>query len=146
MTQQLLRAGAFATVFITVTMFGFLIHGVVLRDGYLAVAQLHRTAPLIPSLLLANLAFTGGAIWLFSSSRPSRGIWRDGLTFGLKLWVFWPVPLFLIAYSSQPIPGTLVAMQIGFELVDMLLIGTLIAALYGDRLAASARAPLTSVA
>ena len=142
----LFHAGAFATVFVTVTLFGYLIHGVVLQEGYLAVAQLHRAAPLMPYLLAANVFFTAGAVWLFTSSRRQGSLWRDGLVYGLKMWVFWPVPLFLIAYSSQPLPGSLVAMQIGLEFVDMLLIGLLIAALYGERAAVGTTATVMSPA
>lgn len=129
MTSLPRRVIAFAVVFTTVTLLGFVIHAVILRNGYLEVAHLHRTAPLFPSLLLANAAFTAGALWLYRR-RSDGTFWREGLTFGLKLWVFWPVPVFLIAYSSQPIPGDFVLKQILLELPDMIVIGLLIAALY----------------
>lgn len=132
MTSLPRRVVGFAVVFVTVTLLGFVIHAVILRNGYLEVAHLHRTAPLFPWLLLANAAFTAGAVWLFHG-RPAGTFWREGVTHGLKLWVFWPVPVFLIAYSSQPIPGDFVLKQILLELPDMIVIGLLIAALYGRR-------------
>ncbi len=54
----------------------------------------------------------------------------QGLRFGLAVWLLWAVPIFLIQYAGQPFPGSMIGKEIGLELLDMLILGLLTAALY----------------
>ena len=54
----------------------------------------------------------------------------QGLRYGLAVWLVASVSRYLTYFAIQPLPGGIVAMQIGLELVMMLLLGIVIAAIY----------------
>ena len=120
-------------IFILANLTGFLIHAVLLAPDYMSVKQLYR--PMGGEKLLwiniAYIAFAIGATWIYAkgveASRPWLG---QGLRFGLAIWLVLAVPSFCIAYAVQPVPMSLTMKQIGYELVDKLLIGVVIAAIY----------------
>lgn len=128
-------------VFVAATLLGYLIHGVLLRSDYQTITHLQRKEPLFPFLLLGNLAFSTALVSLYALTSHASPI-RGGVVFGFLLWLLWPVPIFLIDYAGQPIPGILAAKQIMLELPDMLALGLLTAWLYRSPSTYSAGSPI----
>jgi hypothetical protein len=120
----------FAAVFVAATLLGFVIHVLILGEDYRSLGHLHRDQPLLPFLLLANLAFALGFAWLYAKGVEEKPWLGQGLRFGFAVWLLWAVPFFLIQYSGQPLPGSLVLKQIGIEFFDMLILGLIAAAVY----------------
>lgn len=116
-------------VFVAATALGYLIHGVLLRSDYQTITHLQRAEPLFPFLLLGNLAFSTAFVSLYALTSNASAV-KGGAIFGFLRWLLWPVPIFLIDYAGQPIPGALTAKQIILELPDMLMLGLLTAWLY----------------
>lgn len=119
--------------FIVANVAGFLIHALLLAPDYMSVKHLYRPegAEKMLWINVAYLAFAIGATWIYAKGVESNRPWLgQGLRFGIAIWLVLAVPSFLIAYSVQPMPMSLTLKQVGYEFVDKLLIGVVIAALY----------------
>ena len=119
--------------FIVANLTGFLIHAVLLGPDYMKVKHLFRPegAEKLLWINVAYLAFAIGAVWIYAKGVEANRPWiGQGLRYGLAIWLVLAVPSFLIAYATQPLPMGLTMKQVGFEFIDKLLIGVVIAALY----------------
>ena len=119
-------------------LLGFLVHGLLLRGEYLAIAHLYRSsagasaqAGWIPvAYLLLGLAMT----WLYRRMPATGSVeLARGLRFGCAIALVSLVPWHLLAYVGQPLPASLVLKQVGLDLVAMLLLGMLLAWLQPHR-------------
>jgi hypothetical protein len=120
----------FMIIFLVTTVLGYIIHAVLLASEYQRVRHLHRSQPVMPFLLLGNVAFSLAFVWLYARGVEAKPWAGQGLRFGVAVWLLWAVPIFLIQYAGQPFPGSMIAKEIGFELPDMLVLGLLTAAFY----------------
>ena len=81
-----------------------------------------------PWLLLAHALIGFAMTWIFgqglSGTRPTL---VQGLRFGFAMALFSTVPGYLVHYAVQPLPPLLVAKQVAFGLLGMLLLGMLVA-------------------
>ena len=72
--------------------------------------------------------------WLFRRMYPERRVRaRDGLQFGLAIALVSFLPWHLLAYVGQPLPSGLLARQVVFDLLSMLLLGRLLVWLRPNR-------------
>jgi hypothetical protein len=120
------------------------IHGFILSADYepfegtlLRVAGSDQPPWQMVFLPVAHLAYVSAMVWLHARLRLDGSAVAQGLTLGLVSWLMSQVPLWMIWYAQQPWPGSLVVKQLGLELVAMIVIGTVIAAVAR----AGARAP-----
>lgn len=117
---------------------GFLVHGLLLRADYQALAELYRTqeqanahaAWILPAYLLLGLAMT----WLYRRMPASDGVdLARGARFGLAVGLVSFVPWHMLAFVAQPLPSSLMLRQVAFDLVAMVLLGLLLAWLQPHR-------------
>ncbi|MEN1939902.1 hypothetical protein WCE41_01550 [Luteimonas sp. MJ246] len=119
-------------------LIGFLVHGLLLRPDYQALAQLYRSpeqanahaAWIIPAYLSLGLAMT----WLYRRMPASDGVdLTRGARFGLAVALVSYVPWHVLAFVGQPLPLALMLRQVAFDLVAMVLLGMLLAWLQPHR-------------
>ena len=111
-----------------------LIHGVLLRNDYAALAATgfvrgpEAGARFLPWMLLAHacIGFALTALYRAFHPRPTSDI-RQGLRFGALAALVATIPGYLIYYAVQPWPGGVVVKQVVFSTVAMLLLGLLLA-------------------
>ena len=117
---------------------GMLVHGVLLRADYQAMAALYRTqaqanahaAWILPAYLLLGLAMT----WLYRRMPASDGVeLARGARFGLAIALVSFVPWHMLAFVAQPLPLSLMLRQVVLDLVAMVLLGMLLAWLQPHR-------------
>jgi hypothetical protein len=112
----------------------FLVHGVLLRGDYLQLAQLFRTdadqQQYFPYMVLAHVLLSGAFVWIYARGVEARPWFGQGVRFALAIALLTVVPSYLIYYAVQPMPGAVVAKQILFDTVVLLILGTLVAWLY----------------
>ena len=125
---------ACAAVFLVGMIMGFLIHGQLLEADYrglgIAMRSPQDAQAHFPFMVLAFVAFTLAFVWLYAKGVEEKPWIGQGLRFGLAAWLFGAVSVFLTYYAVEPLPGSLVVKQIAFELVDFLLLGIVVAAVY----------------
>ena len=117
---------------------GMLVHGVLLRADYQAMAALYRTqaqanahaAWILPAYLLLGLAMT----WLYRRMPASDGVeLARGARFGLAIALVSFVPWHMLAFVAQPLPLSLMLRQVVLDMAAMVLLGMLLAWLQPHR-------------
>lgn len=121
-------------VFVVLTALSYVIHGVLLQPLYQQSPQMLRAQQDAPShfpfMLLAFLVFSVAFVWIYSRGLEAKPWLGQGLRYGLAMWLIASVSRYLIYFAVQPWSGSVVALQIGLELIMMLLLGITVAALY----------------
>ena len=118
-------------------MLGFVVHGVLLKPDYAALGPIMRTdgdsAHFVQWMLLADAAIGFGITWIYRQGyTPAKSAIGQGLRCGFAVALVSTIPMFLIYYAVEPLPGTLVMKQELFATAQMLLLGV-IAALLNPR-------------
>jgi hypothetical protein len=118
-------------VFVLSMGFGFLVHGFLLNQEYTKLPGLFRTEQdatnYFPYMLLAHLFIAAGFVWIYLKGKESKPFLPQGIRFGLAVAVLMTIPMYLIYYAVQPMPGALVFKQIVFDTVGMIVLGVVVA-------------------
>lgn len=119
-------------------LLGFLVHGLLLRPDYQALAELYRSPGQANTravwIVLAYLLLGLGMTWLYRRMPAADGVdLARGARFGLAVALVSYVPWHLLAYVAQPLPLSLMLKQVAFDLVAMVLLGMLLAWLQPHR-------------
>jgi hypothetical protein len=123
-------------LFVASMLFGFVVHGLLLGPDYAKLQGLFRSATdhqaYFPYMLAAHVLAAVGLTWIYRAGRNSRPWLGQGVRFGLAVAVLTTIPTYLIYFAVQPMPSDLVAKQIVFDCIAMVLMGILTAALNRD--------------
>jgi hypothetical protein len=114
-------------------MLGFVIHAFLLRGDYAKLPSLFRpeadAAKYFLFMLTAHLLIGFGMTWMYRRNVPplDQPLIIRGVSFGIGLAILMTAPMYLIYYAVQPMPGAVVAKQILFDTIGVVLLGTLAA-------------------
>ena len=112
-------------------MLGFVVHGVFLHDAYAKLPNLFRPETQAQGyfgyMLIAHLLIGTGFTWIYRRGRENKPWLIQGLRFGAAVAVMMTIPTYLIYFAVQPLPSDLVAQQIVFDLIAILLLGIFVA-------------------
>jgi hypothetical protein len=132
---------AWLVLFVAWLLGDFAIHGALLHADYAQLPNLYRTESAaqayFPFMLLSHLLMAGAFVWIFARGVEAKPWAAQGVRFGIAVALLTVVPTYLIYYAVQPLPSGLVARQILFEAILMVLLGLIVSWLYRDRAAAS---------
>jgi hypothetical protein len=118
-------------------MTDFVVHGMLLYGDYSALPNLMRpeaeAGGYFSWMLLAHLLIGFGLTWIYRKGREAgRPPVGQGLRFGVAIIVLVTIPNYLIYYAVQPWPGAVVAKQIVYEAIAVLLLGVVVALINRD--------------
>ena len=113
-------------------MLGFVIHGLILQADYLRLPNIFRPESEAQGyfgfMLFAHLLIGIGLTWIYRRGHEAgKGIVEQGLKFGAAMTVVGTIPKYFIYYAVQRLPSDLVAQQVVFDTIGMLLLGVLAA-------------------
>ena len=112
-------------------LFGFVVHGMLLAPDYGALPNLFRNeadgSAHMPFMLLAHLCIGTGFTWIYLKGREAKPFLAQGLRFGLAVAVLTTIPMYLIYFAVQPMPGGLVVKQIALDTIAMVVMGVVCA-------------------
>ena len=113
-------------------MQGFLVHALALHNDYARLPQLYRPESQQQGqfgyMLLAHLLIGIGLTWVYRRGHEAgKGVLVQGARFGAAIAVLSTIPHFLIYFAVQPVPSDLVAQQIVFDSIGMLVLGVIVA-------------------
>jgi len=119
-------------IFVMSMAFGFLVHGTILHDDYQRLGSLMRSPEsahgLFPLMMLATLSASIGFAWIYIRGREAAKPWLgQGIRFGIAVALLSTIPMFLIYYVIMPFPSDLVAQQIVFESITVIIMGIVVA-------------------
>ena len=132
MNTRLIIAGVAA--FLVSFLFSFVAHGMLLHADYAQLPHLMRTDQdamgYLPFMLLSHLIKGFAFAWVFAQGL-SGGTWiSQGLQYGIAMALLITVPLYLVYYAVQPMPGSLVAKQICLDSIGTILMALAVAFIY----------------
>ena len=118
-------------VFIVSLAFGFLIHGTILHSEYAKLPNLIRSEEaaqkLFGLMFVANLLFAIGFSWIYLRGREAKPWLGQGVRFGIAVAVLSTIPTYLINYIVMPFPSDLVAQQMAFDTIALVVLGIIVA-------------------
>ena len=124
---------AWLVMFVLYFAFGFIVHGILLHDAYLATGIMRpeeQQQGMMGLMILAHVMLAGAFTWIYARGVENKPWLGQGLRFGLAVAFLAVIPLYLIYYVVQPLPSSLVCKQIVFDTVCTLILGAVVAFLY----------------
>ena len=125
---------AWLVVFIAWFFGSFVVHGVLLHGDYAALPNLFRKEAeaqnFFPLMILAHVFLSGAFVWIYARGVEPKPWLGQGLRFGLAVVFLTTLPLYLIYFVVQPMPGATVVKQIVFDGLLVLILGAVAAFMY----------------
>ncbi len=125
---------AWVVVFIAWMAGSFMVHGTLLHEDYAKLPNLFRTEveaqKYFPWMILAHVIMAGALVWIYSRGVEAAPWAAQGLRFGLAVALLTVVPMYLIYYVVQPMPGGHVVKQIVFDGILVVILGLITAFMY----------------
>lgn len=127
---------AWIVMFVVYMVGGFVVHAILLKADYSALPALFRTdeqsMPYFHWMIIAHVLMAGAFTWIYARGVEAKPWLGQGLRFGLAIALLCVVPIYMIYYVVQPLPGELAVKQIVFDTVWTLILGVVVAFLYRD--------------
>ena len=118
-------------MFVLSMAFGFVIHGVILHGDYEKLPNLMRSEAaaqhLFGFMLLAHLLIAAGFSWIYIKGKEARPWLGQGLRYGVAVAVMMTIPMYLIYYVVMPYPSDVVAQQIAYDTMAIIVMGIVLA-------------------
>ena len=118
-------------------MLGFVVHGWLLGPDYKSLGALFRADEqqmnLFGFMIAAHVLIGVGFTWIYRMGREAKPFLGQGVRFGLAVAVLSIIPTYLIYYAVQPMPGNVVAKQIIFDTMAMVVTGIVCAWINQDK-------------
>ena len=125
---------AWLVVFIAWFIGSFVVHGVLLHDDYMAAKTLFRpeaeSQKLFPLMILAHIFLAGAFVWIYARGVEAKPWLGQGIRFAIAVIFLTTLPLYLIYYVVQPMPGATVLKQIIFDGILILILGAIVGFMY----------------
>jgi hypothetical protein len=118
-------------IFVLSAVLGNVVHAVLLHDAYAALPLVFKSAKEadFALILLSELAFAVGSVWIYTHGVEDQPWFAQGVRFGAAMWMVTSLPMYVLAYATQPIPEALMWKQLGYEFVSKVILGIVTAAL-----------------
>ena len=111
----------------------FVVHELLLHADYTQLSSLFRPEEdaqrHMALMLLAHVIMAGAFVWIYARGTENKPWLGQGLRYGLAV-ASLIVPIYMIYYVVQPMPGDLVVKQILFDGILLLVLGAIVAWLY----------------
>jgi hypothetical protein len=124
-------------MFFVSSLMGFVVHGLLIGADYARLTFFRTHDDFMAhyaAMAAANLIWAIGFTWIYRQGRDNRPFMGQGVRFGIAVAVLAVIPTYLIYYAVQPMPTDLVAQQIVYDTIAMIIMGVIVAALNRDRL------------
>lgn len=127
---------AWLVIFIAWMAGDFLVHSVLLQTDYMQLAKLYRSEAesqqYFPWMLFAHVLMAGAFTWIYSFGREAKPWVAQGVRYGVAVALLAAVPGYLIYYAVQPLSGDMVAQQVIFSSILMVVLGIIVAWFYRE--------------
>ena len=118
-------------------LLGFVVHGWLLAPDYKSLGALFRPdneqMSFFGFMIAAHVLIGVGFTWIYRMGREAKPFLGQGVRFGLAVAVLSVIPIYLIYYAVQPMPGNVVAKQIVFGTIVAVLMGIVCAWINQDK-------------
>ena len=120
-------------LFVVSMLLGFVVHGVLLGEDYLALPNLMRPEAEqmqhFGYMIAAHVLMAIGFAWIYVRGKEDKPWLGQGIRFGLAVAVLSTIPIYLIYHAVSPFPLDLVIKQIVYDTIGMVIMGITAAAI-----------------
>jgi hypothetical protein len=125
---------SWVVIFVISMAVGFVVHGWLLHADYAKLPHLFRTQQAMheyfPFMLLAQVLMAGAFVWIYVKGKEDKAWLAQGARYGIAIAILTTIPVYLIYYTVQPMPGMMVAKQIVLDTIGVIVMGIAVAWLY----------------
>jgi len=118
-------------VFVLSMVLGMLVHGIWLGPSYMEIKGLFRPEQEAQSylayMLIAHVFIAFTFVWIYNKGKEAKPFLTQGICYGLAIAAITSIPIFLIYYAIQPMPGILVVKQIVGDTISYIILGIVVA-------------------
>ncbi len=118
-------------IFVLTVFISYIVHGALLGQDYMKLTNLTRPQQQMgsyyPFLLLAQLLFSIGFVWIYQKGRENKPFLAQGVRYGIVIAILTTLPTYLIYYAIYPLPDALVVKQIIFDTIAVVVLGIVVA-------------------
>jgi hypothetical protein len=122
---------SWVVIFVVSIVGGFVVHGVLLGADYAALPNLFRpdaeAQNYFPFMLAAHIIMSGAFVWIYARGNENKPWLEQGIRYGVAIMFLTVVPIYMIYYAVQPMPGMHVVKQIIFDGALTLILGVVVA-------------------
>jgi len=122
---------AFIIIYVVGGLFSFIIHGVLLSETYMSMADVWR--PDMERLMwiqwITALFFCFFFVFVFVKGYEGKGI-MEGVRYGLVIWAFFTIPSVYGQYMVYPLTYGLILQWLIYDLIGLVIYGAIAAAVY----------------
>ena len=124
-------------IFVVSMLLGMLVHGMLLGGEYAKLVPGVFRAPADSQgyfgyMLVAHVIMAIGFTWVYRQGRDAGPWMGQGLRFGIAVALLCTIPTYLIYFAVQPLPSDLVAQQVVYDTLSMVILGLVAAAINRD--------------
>jgi len=128
---------SWVVIFVVWMVGSFVVHGVLLGTDYAALTGIIRPQAeqqeYFHWMLLAHVIMAGAFVWIYNRGSEDKPWMQQGIRYGIAIALLAAVPLYMIYYAVQQLPGMLVVKQIIFDSALLIILGIVVAALNKPR-------------
>jgi uncharacterized membrane protein YpjA len=120
-------------IFVVSMIFGFINHGMTLAEEYQATGLFRPDAEAeayFMWMLFAHIIMSFAFVWIYQRGRENKPWVSQGIRFGIIVALLMVVPIYMIYFAVQPMPGMLVFRQIAYDTVGLVVMGLAVAFVY----------------
>ncbi len=118
-------------IFIVWMVGDFVVHAVLLKAGYDALPNMFRPEADAQNyfhfMLLAHVIMSGAFVWIYARGNENKPWLQQGIRYGVAIALLAPVPIYMIYYAVQPMPGMHVVKQIIYDGALLVILGIVVA-------------------
>ena len=118
-------------LFVLSMFLGVLVHAVLLKGDYSQLPHLYRTEQAQMGyfhwMVLAHVLIAASFVWIYQQGRSDKPWLGQGVRFGIAAAMLMTVPIYLIYYAVMPLPGAMVAKQVIFDSIGVVIMGITVA-------------------
>lgn len=123
-------------IFILWMAAGFVVHAQLLAGDYVATGLMRpveEQSQFFVWMIIAHLLMSVAFVWIYTRGREAKPWLGQGLRFGFAVALLACIPIYLIYYAVQPLPGMLVVKQIVYDTIVLLILGAVVAFMYREK-------------
>jgi hypothetical protein len=129
---------AWVVAFVVSMVGGFVVHGALLGPEYQKTNLFRNetdSQAYFAWMLLAHVIMSGAFVWIYSRGIEARPWLGQGARYGIAVAFLTAVPMYLIYYAVQPMPGSIVVRQVVFDAILWVIVGIATAWVYRNEAA-----------
>ena len=124
---------SWVVIFVVWMAGGFVVHGVLLGADYAILSNIMRPQAeqqdYFHWMVLAHIIMAGAFVWIYNRGSEDKPWMQQGVRYGVAIALLAAVPVYMIYYAVQQLPGMLVVRQIIFDSALLVVLGIVVAAL-----------------